>query len=76
MNETTIKQTWRLIEAGCPEVSLRMDGHHVTPEPLPLGKLWDIAHKLELEFDFPLELTSNELVEELVTIIEDHYHGN
>ena len=75
MNETTIKQTWRLVEAGCPEVTLKMDGHHVTPEPIPLGRLWDIALKLQIEYDFPLELTSNELIDGLVNAIEDYYHG-
>lgn len=75
MTETTISQGRRLLAAGCPDVSIRMDGHKIAPEPIPLGRLWDIAHKLELEYEFPLELTSNELIEAIVAAIEDHYRS-
>ena len=73
MTETTISQGRRLLTAGCPDVSIRMDGHKIVPEPISLGRLWDIAHKLGLEYEFPLELTSNELIEAIVTAIEDYY---
>ena len=78
MNETTKEQGFRLVKAGCPEVSLRMDGHKIVPEPIPLGRLWDLVHNItepELgpAWEFPTELTSNELIEALVRALEDHY---
>ena len=73
MNDTTIGQARRLFAAGCPFVSLGTVGHHITFEPVPLGRLLDIAHRLGLEYEFPLELTSNELIEALVVAIEDYY---
>lgn len=75
MNESTIRQARRLFAAGCPDISLSMVSHHITFEPIPLGRLWDIAHRLGLQYEFPLELTSNELTEALVTAIEDHYRS-
>ena len=75
MNETTIKQSFRMLEAGCPDVQLRMEGHKIVAEPMPLGRLWDIVHNLGVEYDFPVEMTSNELVEALVRAVEDYY-GN
>lgn len=76
MNETTIKQGRRLLAAGCPFVKLHMTEttHKIVPDPIPLDRLCDIAHKLELEYEFPLELTSNELIEALVAAIEKHYN--
>ena len=76
-NQTTIKQGRRLLAAGCPFVKLHMQpaAHKIVPDPIPLGRLWDIAHGLELEYEFPLELTSNELIEALVAAIEDYYHS-
>ena len=73
MNETTITQARRLFEAGCPDIRVSMAGHHIIFEPVTLGRLWDMAHKLGLEYEFPLELTSIQLVESLVTAIEKHY---
>ena len=73
MNESTTRQARRLFAAGCPDVHLGMSGHVITFEPIPLGRLWDMAHKLGLEYEFPLELTSNELTEALVAAIEKHY---
>ena len=72
-NQTTIAHGRRLLAAGCPFVSIRMDGHKIVPEPIPLGRLWDIAHSLGLEYESPLELTSNELTEALVAAIETYY---
>jgi hypothetical protein len=74
-NQTTIEQGRRLLAAGCPFVNLHMQpaNHKIVPDPIPLGRLWDIAHKLELEYEFPLELTSNELIEAIVAAIEDYY---
>jgi len=73
-NQTTIAQGRRLLAAGCPDVKLRYEDHHkVTPEPIPLGRLWDIAHKLGLEYEFPLELDSEGLTETLVAAIEQYY---
>ena len=74
-NQTTIHQGRRLLAAGCPFVKVHMDGHKIMPEPIPLGRLWDIAHGLGLEYEFPLELTSNELTEALVADIEKHYRN-
>lgn len=54
-------------------MSIRMDGHKIVPEPIQLGRLWDIAHGLGLEYEFPLELTSEELTDALVTALEDYY---
>lgn len=78
MNESTISQARRLFAAGCPDISLSLVSHHrITFEPIPLGRLWDMAHKLGLEYEFPLELTSNELTEALVAALEDYYrHEN
>lgn len=74
-NQTTIEQGRRLLAAGCPFVNLHMQpaNHRIVPDPIPLGRLWDLAHKLGLEYEFPLELTSNELTEALVAAIEKHY---
>lgn len=74
-NQTTIEQGRRLLAAGCPFVKLHMTEttHKIVPDPIPLGRLWDIAHSLGLEYEFPLELTSNELIEALVAAIEDYY---
>ena len=76
-NQTTIEQGRRLLAAGCPFVKLHMTEttHKIVPDPIPLGRLWDIAHKLELEYEFPLELTSSELTEALVAAIEKHYRN-
>jgi len=75
-NQTTIAQGLRLIAAGCPFVKLHMQetSHKIVPDPIPLGRLWDIAHGLGLEYEFPLELTSAELTEALVAAIEKHYN--
>ena len=73
MNETTVSQARRLFEAGCKDIRLCMVGHHITFEPVPLGRLWDMAHRLGIEYEFPLELTSIQLVEALVAAIEKHY---
>lgn len=75
MNETTISQGRRLLAAGCPFVNLHMQpaNHKIVPDPIPMGRLWDIAHSLGLEYEFPLELTSNELTEALVAAIENYY---
>ena len=74
-NQTTIEQGRRLLEAGCPYVKLHMQtaAHQIVPDPIPLGRLWDIAHGLGLEYEFPLELKSSELTEALVAAIEKHY---
>lgn len=74
-NETTIEQGRRLLVAGCPYVKLHMTGttHKIVPDPIPLGHLWDIAHGLGLEYEFPLELTSGELTEALVAALVDFY---
>ena len=73
-NQTTFEQGRRLLAAGCPYVHLTTDGHHITVTPIPLGRLWDIAHGLGLEYEFPLELKSSELTEALVAAIEKHYN--
>ncbi len=75
-NETTKEQGRRLLVAGCPYVKLHMTGttHKIVPDPIPLGRLWDIAHGLGLEYEFPLELTSSGLTEALVAAIEKHYN--
>ena len=72
-NQTTIAHGRRLLAAGCPYVSIHMDGHKIIPEPIQLGRLWDIAHGLGLEYEFPLELSSAELAEALVAALEDYY---
>ena len=74
-NQTTIEQGRRLLAAGCPFVNLHMQpaAHKIVPDPIPLGRLWDIAHSLGLEYEFPLELTSAELTEALVAAIENYY---
>lgn len=74
-NQTTIAQGRRLLAAGCPFVTLHMQpaNHKIVPDPIPLGRLWDIAHGLGLEYEFPLELTSAELTEALVAALEDYY---
>ena len=76
-NQTTIAQGRRLLAAGCPFVTLHMQpaNHKIVPDPIPLGRLWDIAHGLGLAYEFPLELTSNELTEALVTALEDYYRN-
>lgn len=74
-HQTSIAQGSRLLAAGCPFVKLHMQEvtHKIVPDPIPLGRLWDIAHRLGLEYEFPLELTAKELVEALVAAIEKHY---
>lgn len=72
-NETTKEQGRRLLVAGYPYVKLHLAGHKIVPDPIPLGRLWDIAHGLGLEYEFPLELTSNELTEALVVAVESYY---
>lgn len=72
-NQTTKAQGNRLLAAGCPYVSLHMVGHQIVPEPIPFGRLWDIAHGLGLEYEFPLELTSTELMEALVAALVAYY---
>ena len=74
-NQTTIEQGRRLLAAGFPFVRLHMQpaNHKIVPDPIPLGRLWDIAHKLSIEYEFPLELTSKELTEALVAAIENYY---
>ena len=74
-NQTTIAQGFRLIKAGCPYVKLHMQEatHKIVPDPIPLGRLWDIAHALGIREPFTPELASEELTEALVAAIEDHY---
>ena len=76
-NQTTIEQGRRLLAAGRPGVKLHMQpaNHKIVPDPIPLGRLWDIAHRLGLEYEFPLELTSAELTDAIVTAIEDYYRN-
>ena len=75
MTGTTISQGRRLLTAGCPDVKLHMQpaAHKIVPDPIPLGRLWDMVHKLGLEYEFPTELTSKELTEALVVALEDYY---
>ena len=74
-NQTTIEQGRRLLAAGCPVVKLHMQpsAHKIVPDPIPLGRLWDMVHKLGLEYEFPTELTSKELTEALVAALENYY---
>ena len=76
-NQTTIKQGFRLLEAGCPDITLHMQPsiHKVVPDSISLGRLWDMAHSLGLACDFSLELTSNELTEAIVTALENYYRN-
>lgn len=74
-NQTTITQGRRLLAAGCPFVDVHMQEgtHKIVPTPIALGRLWDIAHKLGLKYEFPLELESDQLTEALVAAIEKHF---
>jgi len=74
-NQTTIAQGRRLLAAGCPDVKLHIQeaAHKIVPDPIPLGRLWDIAHKLGLEYEYPLELDSAGLTEALVVAVESYY---
>ncbi len=74
-NQTTIAQGFRLIKAGCPYVKLHMQEvtHKIVPDPIPLGRLWDIANALGIREPFTPELSSEELTEALVAAIEEHY---
>lgn len=77
-NQTTIDQGFRLLVSGCPFVKVHTvrNTHQIVPDPIPLGRLWDIAHGLGLEYEFPLaELKSSELTEALVAAIEKHYRN-
>lgn len=74
-NQTTIAHGRRLLAAGCPFVSIHMAGHKIVPEPIQLGRLWDIAHGLGLEYEFPLELDSEGLTDALVAAIVTHYQN-
>ena len=73
---TNRKQTKRLLIAGYPGVTLRMDGHRIVLEPVPLYRLWDDVHGLlPKKYEFSTDLTSIELVEVLVEVLESHYNG-
>ncbi len=75
MNETTVKQSKRLIQAGCPIVKVTMEGHEIVFNPVPLGRLWDYVRTFRMEgeiHDIPTTLRSDELIEALVRIIENH----
>ena len=76
-NQTTIAQGFRLIKAGCPYVTLHMQeaAHKIVPDPIPLGRLWDIAHQIGVKTPFTPELSSEELTEALVAAIEEHYRN-
>lgn len=76
MNETTHKPSARLLAVGFPGVRVGLHGHRISLEPVPLGKLWDAVHALGTWYEFRNDLTSNELVEALVRILEDHYTRN
>lgn len=73
MNATTRNQTMRLLKAGCPGIRTGMDGHRITFESIQLDRLWDMVHVTGCEYEIPTELTSAELVEALVAILEKHY---
>jgi len=79
MNETTKKQSERLLAVGFPDVGVLLDrDHHIILQPVTLGKLWDAVRALDTWYDFRNDLTSAELIEALVQILEDHYirkHG-
>lgn len=76
-NQTTIAQGFRLIKAGCPYVKLHMQEvtHKIVPDPIPLGRLWDIAHSLGIREPFTPELASEDLTEAIVAAIEEHYRN-
>lgn len=76
-NQTTIAQGFRLIKAGCPYVKIHMQGvtHKIVPDPIPLGRLWDIAHALGIREPFTTDLSSEELTEAVVAAIEEHYRN-
>ena len=73
MNATTRNQTMRLLKAGCPGIRTGMDGHRITSEPIQLDRLWDMVHATGDEYELPTDLTSAELMEALVAILEKHY---
>lgn len=78
MNETTIEQGRRLLAAGCPFVKVRIDDHHhIRPEPLTLGRLWDLTrrHGIKLEVS-NTAWDSEALIELIVQIITAYYEQN
>lgn len=73
MNETTHEQGLRLVKAGYSDVTLVVDEfHHIMAKPIPLGKLWDAVRKLDRMAHIPTTISSKDLVETLVRILEEN----
>jgi len=74
MNETTRSQGMRLLAAGCPSVHLSTVGHYVHVEPIQLGRLWDLVRNSGAAPEgLSTGMSSVEVIEALVTILENHY---
>lgn len=74
-NQTTKEQGIRLLMAGCPYVKLHLTpgSHQIVPDPIELGRLWDIAGIIGVKAQYETGLTSKELTEAIVKDIVDHY---
>ena len=83
--QTNIEQGRRLLAAGCPYVKLHMQpvNHKIVPDPISLGRLWDLAGRHELHGavedllvqarQMEIGITSSDLVETLVSALEEHF---
>jgi len=72
INETNCTQARRLFAAGLPAVGIATEDHRITFQPIPLGRLWDTAHRLGIKTELSTELNTTEMIEALVVAIEDH----
>ena len=72
INETNCRQAWRLLEAGCSGIKVGMVANKIFIDPVPLGQLWDTAHRLGIKMELSTELNTTEMIEALVVAIEDH----
>ena len=86
-NQTTIEQGRRLLAAGYPHVTLHMQpaNHKIVPDPIPLGRLWDLADRdgllgsveelLVQARQMDGRVSSEDLTETLVQALENHYRN-
>ena len=75
INETNCTQAKRLFKAGVSSVGIATEGHRITFQPIPLGRLWDLAHRLGIKTELSTELNTTEMIEALIVAIEDHYRS-
>lgn len=75
MKATTVEQSRRLLAAGLNPESADETCNGLVIGPFwSLAAIWDILHRLDKTYDFGTDMSAEELIEHLVTIICNRFN--